>query len=210
MIQKIMLNHMTKSNEKMGHLYFKQSEHSDTLVAIFPGGNYSCERPLLHYLRKSALNKNFDVLSINYGDAFKDFEFGVCLFDEMAYEAKKVLEICLSKNTYRKVVLVGKSIGTTLIGRIRDEMDLGYDVKQIYLTPIRESIEDMKRYNGLVITGTKDKLFSIDMVNQVKEMPKNIIKMFEGANHALELEGDISKTIDLHKEILKICSAYLT
>ena len=47
--------------------FYRQSEKSESLVVIFPGGNYSCDKPLLYYARKAAIIAGHDVLCISYG-----------------------------------------------------------------------------------------------------------------------------------------------
>jgi hypothetical protein len=93
MIEKLELKFKTKHGEELEHLYLKHVEDVETMVIIYPGGNYSCERPLLHYLRKGALYQKYDVLSISYGTCFLDLEFGPHLFEEIYLETKKRLTI---------------------------------------------------------------------------------------------------------------------
>ncbi len=43
------------------------SQDSKSLVVCFPGKNYSCERPLLHYSGNTAGQSGFDLLMPEYG-----------------------------------------------------------------------------------------------------------------------------------------------
>lgn len=210
MIEKIKLKFKTKGNEALEHLYLKHVENVETLVIIYPGGNYTCERPLLHYLRKGALDQNYDILSISYGTCFLDLEFGPLLFEEIYFETNKAIEYCLKSYSYKKIILIGKSIGSVIIGKIRKEIDIKYKVKQIYLTPIKETIPYINLFSGLVFFGTKDRLFSQEMMNLISLDSKEEIHVIEGANHALELDENIANTIELHKQIVTICLGYLS
>jgi hypothetical protein len=61
-----------------------------------------------------------------------------------------------------------------------------------------------------VFTGTRDPLFSKKMQEAILKTSKSKVHIIEDANHALELKGKISDTMDLHKKIIMICDAYMS
>jgi hypothetical protein len=85
-----------------------------------------------------------------------------------------------------------------------------YEVKQIYLTPIKETIPYINLFNGLVFCGTRDRLFSKEMINLISLESEEKIHVIEGANHTLELDDNVTKTIELHMQIVTICDGYLS
>ncbi|MEP6988253.1 MAG: hypothetical protein ABI970_21795, partial [Chloroflexota bacterium] len=45
----------------------KQEAGSDKLLIMLPGRAYTCDFPMLYYLRSAAIQQGYDVLSIEYG-----------------------------------------------------------------------------------------------------------------------------------------------
>lgn len=206
MIKKLKIGFETDEKVRLEHLFLKHQDNSDTLVVIYPGGNYSCERPLLHYIRKAALLRSYDVLCMNYGDAFIGLKFGEELFDRLTSETKKAFDFCINDRKYKKIYFIGKSIGTVICGRIRS---LECEVEYIFLTPIKETINYINKHNGLIITGTKDKLFTNDYIKQISNDVNNQVMILEGANHSLELDADVLDTIRLHEKIVNRCDNFI-
>lgn len=191
-------------NDKiLQHKLYRHEPKSDTLVIILPGGNYSCDKPLLHYLRKSSVDNNCDVLCIDYSDVYKELAFGKDMTNKIYSDTLKVLNKVL-EFSYKNIVFIGKSIGTIIIGRLRESLDDKYNMKSLYLTPIKPSKNYLNQFPGLAISGTMDKQFSEANKNEVVESEMMIVK----ANHALETRGTIN-TIKLHEEIIVKCESFL-
>lgn len=206
-----MLNEMViQTNTDNGHVIdnrFYKHEDCDTLVVMFPGGSYTCERPLLHYMRKAAIENGFDVLCIEYGTAFKHLDFGDELFNVMAYELRKTILNVLNDGSYSRLVLASKSMGTVVAGMISREIE-GYDIEHIFLTPIKRTLEYMNEHKNLVVTGTKDSLFpkvNYDHVNR----ENNQFLIVEDANHVLEIRNDLAGTINAHRDIILACDEFM-
>lgn len=116
--------------------FYEQSEKDKSFVVIFPGGDGSCDKPLIHYARKAALIAGHDVLCLSYGRK----EPVKSLVDSLEVETKECYDAickCISEN-YRNIYFISKSLGTGIAGRISRE--LGYDkVNNIFLTPINKA-----------------------------------------------------------------------
>ena len=79
------------------------------------------------------------------------------------------------------------------------------NIKNIYISPINKTLDEFNiESNSLVITGDEDPLLSI--ANRMNIEKRDDVESFiiEGANHALDIEGNIMKTIDGLKESLEI------
>lgn len=96
------------------------------------------------------------------------------------------------------------------MGQLRPDYEENFKVKSIYLTPIEKTIPYMNAWDGLIFTGTRDPLFSKEMQNLILKPSKSNVHIIEDANHALELKGKTVDTIDLHKNIIRICDAYMS
>lgn len=207
MIKEIVIQTRTDNDYLLEHEIYMHESGSKTLVVLFPGGNYTCERPLLHYMRKSAIENGFDVLCMDYGTAFKHLEFGDTLFDTMAYELKKTVINRLNEGSYTRMVLASKSLGTVVAGMLSLEIE-GYKIENIFLTPIERTIEYMNEHKNLVVTGTMDSLFPKENYDRVNRK-NNQLMIIEDANHALEIRNDLAGTINVHRDVLLACDEFM-
>ncbi|GKX31906.1 alpha/beta hydrolase [Vallitalea longa] len=194
-------------NKKYKHLMLSQ-DNSRGLVVIYPGFNNSCNRPVLHYIRKAALEKRYDVLCINYAIKLSFNNLDTDIKEFLVPEALKLLNIVNNDKFYEIIYFIGKSLGTIISGKVRDEYKGYSNFYHIYLTPLKDSLPYINKYNGLLITGSKDKYFNKELLDQI--INSNIkVEIIEDVNHALELNDNVLGTIDIHKHITDLCNNYL-
>lgn len=181
--------------------FYRQTEGGDSLVVIFPGGNYSCDRPLLHYARKAALLCGHDVLCISYGRNKVNKE--VPFLELEVKESFEAIKKCMTPN-YKNIFFVSKSLGTTISGRISKEM--GYDkVKSIYMTPLSEALEHITSTKCIVIAGTNDKFLPQESITYLKQYDNVELYLFEGARHSMELDDDLEGCLKILGDVTHIC-----
>lgn len=174
----------------------------DILVVLLPGINYGTDKPLLRYTEKLALEEECDVLSIEYGFQVankkldKDTETVVVI-----KESRRIFNKSM-ENNYKKVIFVGKSLGTLIQNYIQKDNENKYEVFNIYLTPVDEVVEMGLKKGSLVFVGSKDKFISSENKQFIKS--SNNIKTIEieGANHSLEIENETLKNIERLKNII--------
>ena len=165
---------------------------SKKLCIILPGIGYCLDRSYLDYSKQLAKEIGYDVLEIEYGYQINRSEFNIEKeFSIMVSESLEVIDNAIEKE-YKEILIIGKSIGTSVQSFLNK--DLSGRFKNI------RNIES----NSLVITGDKDPLLSI--AHRVKIEKREDIESFiiEGANHALDIEGNVMKTVDALKESLEI------
>lgn len=187
---------------------FYKCDDSKGLVVLFPGVNYSCDKPLLHYARKIAILNSFDVLCIEYSKKLTkhDVENGNLEFlqKEILMTLKEV-----KYKAYNKIYFISKSIGTKIAGELGEALG-DKKIKQLYLTPLKGTIRYMKDIKCTAITGTKDKFFKSGDIDRIKEESNVNFILIEEANHSLEIEDDISGSIKIlnkvSEEIIKFLS----
>lgn len=179
-------------------LYFHQNK-KNSLVVIFPGGNYNCDRPLLHYARKASLDEGHDVLCMSYRRKmeWKDSgEYTIELQGDAGFDA---IQKCMNKN-YKNIYFVSKSIGTEIAGNISERM--GYDkVTGIYLTPTKDAVKHIVNSKGAIVVGTEDFLLTAEEINKIKECSNIKLFSFKDANHSLEVDKNINESIRILSEI---------
>ncbi|NGM84324.1 alpha/beta hydrolase [Paenibacillus sp. 7124] len=171
------------------HKYY--SQESDTLVVVFPGRNYPAELPLLHYAGKSALEYGCDLLLLEYGyqSARVDLKR-----EEMGIIEEECGRALSSVPGYKRLLFIGKSIGSVIAGRLAADYDPSVQLDCLYLTPLPETIPYIKRTGGTVIYGGGDPLFSEEDTAGIRGLTDVSLYRIDEANHSLEV-GSVNESL---------------
>nr|WP_307991283.1 hypothetical protein [uncultured Niameybacter sp.] len=170
------------------------------LVVLFPGINYSVDMPLLYYAGFTYEARGYECLKINYGNAFdekREFEHSLEVAKRVVLEQLEKIDFSI----YDNVVFVSKSIGTVIAGWVQYTM--GITVNNIYLTPLEETLPYMTKEDQIivVVAGTKDKYIQAERLKEYCEKENIDLHLIEGVGNRLEIFGDMSKNIEVLKEI---------
>ena len=116
----------------------------------------------------------------------------------------------LRRGKYKRIILIGKSLGTVLQSRIDKEIKENYDIhiKNIYLTPINETFKEKLDKEGLIITGTKDTLISSENLEKIKSEGLRVLGI-EDAGHSLCIKGNVLRSIKALEIIIENIKDYL-
>lgn len=184
------------------------SQKSDTLVVIMPGIGYTLDRPLMDYSKKLALELGYDVLPIEYG--FQIVRKGLNVEEEIQYvinESMEVFRAALNKD-YKQIVFISKSIGTIIHTSLCNEAN-NYEVKNIYLTPINETMKVGIKENSLVISGTNDPLISKEAIEEIRKIRGlNLIEVKDG-DHSLNVKDNVLSSIEILYKVIEAEKEYL-
>lgn len=173
------------------------------LIVLFPGIRYSTNMPLLYYGRLKYEEKGYEVLHMNYDNTYKEVK---TLEEAIKYGKEYALNKLKDINflDYDDVVFISKSMGTVVSGFIEEKLNI--NVRHIYLTPLNETLNYIKKGKNIIIvvSGTKDKHMDSEILKS-HCLKENInFKLIEGANHRLEIKNDINKNIEILKEVVKL------
>ena len=128
----------------------------------------------------------------------------------MVSESLEVIDNAIEKE-YEEILIIGKSIGTSVQSFLNKDLSGRFkNIRNIYISPINKTLDEFNiESNSLVITGDKDPLLSI--AHRVEIEKREDIESFiiEGANHALDIEGNVMNTVDALKESLEIEKDFL-
>lgn len=173
-------------NAEINVRYVQVADSNRKLVVLFPGKNYSCEKPTLHYAGLAAWECGYDILALEYGYQ--------AAREELEYrEIPKVVEECehavrqLTGN-YEEMVFISKSLGTVVAGEVHRKLGAGAEIRHIYLTPIPDTLPYIHETRAVVVYGTKDDLFPAEMASRMKASSRLQVVAIPGANHGLEME----------------------
>lgn len=150
----------------------------------------------------------YDVLSIEYG--FQVARIPLNHSDEFSIVVRETREIILKalNDRYKKIIFIGKSIGTLVQASIEEKL-VKYNIFNIYLTPVSETIKVGVKENSLVIAGNNDPMINDEALNKLREMSNIEFLEIEGADHSLNIKDDVMKSIDVLKNVIDAEKNYL-
>lgn len=175
---------------------------ADKLMIIFPGRNYSCDKPLLYYAGKVFQNRGYDVIKLDYNFKLKGEKDNIPALIE---EAKPYIQKCLSGtdiSKYKDIVFVSKSMGTALAGYAEEH--LGVSVRHIFLTPVSEALIYMKRGKCIVVGGKEDSVLDSRKLKIYCVEQDVALKQFDEVGHSLEYSEDIYKTFAVLMVLIRL------
>jgi hypothetical protein len=180
---------------------------STQLVVLLPGRGYTCDHPVLHYVRAMALGNGFDVLSVQYGFQAAQTDLTPETVPYLQMDMMATVEPVFARG-YSYICLVGKSLGTPLAAELARETATD-DIALIQLTPIGGAMQGLKNIRTLAIIGTDDPQYLPAVVEATSKQPNITWRVFDGLNHLLEKEGDWRASLAALPDIIAACEAFL-
>jgi pimeloyl-ACP methyl ester carboxylesterase len=119
----------------------------------------------------------------------------------------------LSDRSYEKITLIGKSLGTVAMCHLLADHRF-HAATCVWETPLltvewlRSRIEETRPYSLFVI-GTADKFYKPDVLKHLEHDTNGRSVVIEGANHALEIPGDISKSLLALRQMVQALQEFL-
>ena len=176
------------------------------LCVLFPGRNYSADKPLLYYAGRVFEQNNYDVVRLDYnykllGD--KDDITG------LIEEAKPYVEKALDKidfSNYEDIVFVSKSMGTSLAGYFEEYYKIR--VRQLFLTPVQGALKYMKRGRCIVVAGKEDKFLDSRKLKIYCVEQDVALEQFDGVGHSLEDYEDMNKSFAILMVMVKLYKGF--
>lgn len=181
---------------------------SERLLVLLPGRGYTCDHPLLHYLRKIGLQQGYDVLSLRYGFQVADGELKT---EETAYLLEEVTQALAQvyPRGYQRLCVAGKSLGTPLAVQVAKDAPTA-ETSLLLLTPIGGALHSIGELNTLAIIGTADPLYTPELVNAFANEKHLRWEVYAELNHSLEAHDDWRESLANLSQILDACEQFLT
>ncbi len=202
-------------HEAVPNRFYRQPETS-RLAILFPGYRYSCDMPVLYYPGQLMLSRGSDVLKVDYFyDALPNFAKGG---DDEALrrlyaDAEAALEAGLLQRRYEKVILIGKSLGTTAMAHLLSRHSTLPASDWIWLTPALEPT-DVKRIlairpRSLLVVGTADSLYDASLVGELEQSARAMCVVIEHADHGLLIDDNLRLTLQALETVLETMEVFL-
>ena len=185
------------------------SQKSTVLVVLLPGIGYTLDRPLLDYSKKLALELGYDVLPVEYGFQVKRKILNPKEeFQHVKKESMDIFKLALNDN-YKKIVFISKSIGTIVHTLLANEVK-NCEIKNIYLTPVNQTMKVGIKENSLVISGTSDHLISKETIEEIRKILGVKLIEVKNGDHSLNVEGNVIKSIEVIHKVIEAEKEYLS
>lgn len=181
---------------------------SKRLAVFFPGRKYSVDCPLLYFADFTCSLKGYERAFLHYARHREDK--GTTTVQEDIENAKAYVTATIQAkevNEYDEVIFISKSIGTVLAGYIREELKLK-NVKNIYLTPLPETLTYIDGRDDIVLAGTKDRFLDKDVLKKFCDDNNVKLYQFEGLGHSLETD-DVEGSLKVLKQVNDIIGDYI-
>ncbi|MCV4232519.1 alpha/beta hydrolase [Virgibacillus sp. LDC1] len=189
---------------EMKQKYYQLYEENSKLVVLFPGKNYPCDKPSLHFAGTSALQSGFDLMVLEYGYQAARTNLDINDLQRVIEESHESVQRIIGK--YNQVVFISKSLGTIVAGEVHGKLKI--PIKHLFLTPIKDTIHYINKFNGLVVYGTKDEVFHRELADQINiDKVREIIEI-PNANHSLET-NNVEESIEILSKLVRIYLDFL-
>ncbi len=204
-------------SQPLPNLFLKQEGVTDQLALVFPGLNYSADMPLLYYSAQLLLARGADVLNVGY-EYGKRADFASADAETkmawIAADSRAALDAALQARTYRRITLIGKSIGTRAVALLAADDPRLRTARCIWLTPLLHDaglVEKIRRggQRGLFIAGTADSHYDAAVLPELVRSTAGKSLIIAGANHSMEIAGDVFASLRALEEILRVTADFL-
>ena len=203
------------NNQHVPTTFITQATPTQHLGIVLPGYRYSVEMAPLYYAARILLEQGADVLRIEYAYYQSDF-MKQPESEQDKWISSDVFAACnsvLSRHSYEKITLIGKSLGTIAMGHLLADSRFQkgtcvWETPLLTVEWLRARIEQIHP-RSLFIVGTADKFYKPDILKYLELLTQGQSVVIEGANHGLEIPGDIPKSLMALNQMVQALQEFL-
>ncbi len=197
-------------NLPVPNTYWRQPS-SDRVAIVLPGYGYSADMPVLYYPGRAALERGADLLQVQYAYNLNAAYRQQTDEEQMRWLVEDSQAACrevFSRREYRRVTLIGKSLGTMAMARLLPA-DPGFDhAACVWLTPVLsdpqvERLILSSDRKSLLVIGTADSFYHPEMIAQIQRKENTQVMVIPDADHSLEIKGDIVRSIKIMEKLVE-------
>lgn len=191
--------------------FYRQHEETGKIAIMFPGMGYTCQMPLIYYPTMLLLDLGFDVLWVetDYGDNEEFMSLGDDEKEEwMRGDASAALDAAFERRNHKRLILLGKSLGTGSLAVLSASDSLLADTRFCWLTPLLKDNDVFNAINSvkgrsLLVIGTADPRYDKALLEKIKDGGRVAVLEAGGADHSLEIAGNVPASLFAMRKILK-------
>lgn len=196
-------------NTPVPNTFQRQEANTGHLAILFPGLGYTCDMPLLYYPTEYLLSAGADVLQVKYDyqSIWRTLSFQE-RFRRLQADALAAAGVALEQRAYKKITLIGKSLGTFAMGYLLESKILPYLPTCIFLTPLLQNEQRLSPIirtcpRKLFVIGTADRAYNRKLLDEIIDTTQGEAIVIEDADHSLEFPGDPARSLNALQEVMQ-------
>ncbi len=217
MYEEKVLNISGYRGEAVPHKFLQQEVETGALAVILPGVGYHADLPLLYYPGKVALNLGMDILRLETAYSQRPAFSQGSPVERTAWldaDTDAAVDAALAFRAYHQVTFIGKSLGTRAMGHILERERIPVFSNWIWLTPILNDtrlVAQVQKHHprSLFTIGTADRFYDQEVLNGLVESTSGKSLVIEGADHSLEITGNIRQSIQALAQVIAAIEEFL-
>ena len=204
-------------DEPVPHTFLRQDEHARHVAILLPGIGYTCDMPLLYYPSRLLLARGADVLRVEYAYQQRA-DFKTATADEqgrwVVADVTAACQAVLAQRDYEQITFVAKSLGTLALGPMLTAEQRLARAHVVWLTPllrIDHVRTDIARWGGhsLFVIGTADPYYDAAYLAEVQSATGGETVVVDGADHSLEIEGDVLRSLEAMVQVMRAAQQFV-
>jgi predicted alpha/beta-hydrolase family hydrolase len=204
-------------DEPVPNTFVPHTGGADHLAIVFPGIGYTCDMPLLYYPARMLADRGADVLRVEYAYQRRADYAALAPADQAQWlfaDATAACQVALAQRAYRRITLVGKSLGTLAMGHVLTADERLADSGAVWLTPLvkNERVRaQVAQWGGhsLFVIGTADPYYDAASLAEVMAATHGDSVVVEGADHSLEIAGDVEQSLEAMMRVMRAMGSFL-
>ncbi len=188
--------------EPVPNTFIRHDAETSHVSIVLPGFAYPAVLPGLHYPSHLLLTMGADLLAVNYD--YSRPELADISRDErrarLTEDTTAACNAALAQRDYDRITLIGKSLGTMAMVHLLVTDPRLAAAECVWLTPLLR--EDLLRSaivrcrnRSLFVIGSADAHYDPALIDEVTEATGGRCLLLEGANHGLNVEGDVAASV---------------
>ncbi len=212
MVTRVRLAVVGTGGAPVPHKFLRQAAPTGDLALVLPGSGYTADMPLLHYPARLLLEAGADLLALEYaygGLAAPERE------RRLAADVGAACRAALAQRPYEWVTLLGKSLGTIAMAGLFAAGIVPPEARAIWLTPVLGddhvwAAMQRTRPPAVVAIGTADPFYDAGRLAAVRATAGVEAVVVDGADHGLELPGDVLGSLAALERVVRAVQRLLT
>lgn len=181
---------------------------SKKIAVFFPGRRYSVDCPLLYFADFVCSMKGYDRAFLHYA-RHREEKNNTTIPEDIENAKDYVMATIQAKEleNYDDIVFVSKSVGTVMAGYAREELKIK-NVRNIYLTPLPQTLPYIENTGSIVIAGTEDRFLDKGTLKDFCDNKGVKLYQFEGLGHSMETDN-VRGSLDIIGKVQDIIEEFV-
>ncbi len=197
------------------HQFRRHPQDAAGLLMVFPGNRYGTDGPLLYYPRARLWRAGWDTLAVVYGFQTAMTDFAPERFEETQAECREAVRAALSRAPYRRLALLGKSLGASVVAHLCAALPELAGARAAYLTPPLgtpgfDPVFPTTPQPAYLALGTADVFYRPEALQALRGAKPFELTLIQGGDHSLDVGGDEQASLRALGSVSKEAAGFLS